>query len=329
MIDPGIPPSDRKGLLADIERTHGRLMALLDRLDEAGFVAPVTAGDWAVRDHLAHMAAMTRGVQAILRGSDPWRSIGLDPAKVAGVKDGDKRNAIVREHLLPLTPDQVRTLFDEARCDLLTTIRSLPDATLNLPYGYLDPWASGRAAYIPVVEWIWEQTHYHWLEHIGWLWTGLAERSVPLLEVAPEADPLATATEPPIALAGLALETDPEAFIRAYGRAWDTRNLAALLAAYHIPSFTYKQGQVYTHRTAKEKQRYFSALLDSYVAAGFDHSEITEMECRILNQDNAFASVHWLLYRADGSGMDDFWDSYHLGRGEGGWKIMHDTVHKA
>jgi len=116
-------------------------------------------------------------------------------------------------------------------------------------------------------------------------------------------------------------------FITNYGRAWDNYDLQTILDYYYMPCFIFKAGQVFANMTERSKYHYFQNLLSAYQQQGVVQAEIPNFEMKTLGDNSALITVEWICKRADRAVVFDFWDSYHLIRIDGRWKILDDTVH--
>jgi hypothetical protein len=116
-------------------------------------------------------------------------------------------------------------------------------------------------------------------------------------------------------------------FILQYGRAWDNYDIQTILDYYYTPCFIFKSGKVFANVTEEAKRRYFQDLLVIYRQQDYTQAIIPNFEVQALGRNSALITVEWVCKRADSSVVFDFWDSYHVIRIDGQWKILDDTVH--
>lgn len=126
---------------------HQRLDALLAAMSEAQMTQPGVAGDWSVKDHLAHLTWWGRRVITVLQG-------GADPidAMPGDEKTEDEINANVYGANRDRPLAEVRADFEATHHDMQQLIETLPDETLAAKEG----WISGNS-------------DYHYNEHIEML----------------------------------------------------------------------------------------------------------------------------------------------------------------
>ncbi|NJN19247.1 MAG: ClbS/DfsB family four-helix bundle protein [Oscillochloris sp.] len=72
-------PGGLDRLLARMEAGRTLLYAGLRDLNDAQWREPITAADWSICDHLAHVAVWMEGVEAMLNGRSRWDAMGGGP----------------------------------------------------------------------------------------------------------------------------------------------------------------------------------------------------------------------------------------------------------
>lgn len=117
-------------------------------------------------------------------------------------------------------------------------------------------------------------------------------------------------------------------FITQYGQAFDNYDLQAILNYYHTPCFVFKTGILFANLDESIKRVNFQDLLESYRQEGYANAEIHNFELISMGQHGGIVTVEWVCRRNDGTVVFDFWDSYHLIRIDGTWKILGDTVYE-
>ena len=124
-------PQNKTELLARIRAARTELENTISGLDDAALSAPGPEG-WAVKDHLAHLAAWSRKVLSNMDGITSPAALGV-PEDVYQRGDWVEINEIVR------APDKDRPAADivaeyrSAHAALLARIEALPEADLFGP----------------------------------------------------------------------------------------------------------------------------------------------------------------------------------------------------
>jgi hypothetical protein len=158
-------------LLERIGMSWEELLVLLNSLDEASMSRIDPASGWAVKDHLAHLAAWERGIAYLLKRrpraegmgitAEQWVDLTMDEINEELYRTGKDRSAA-----------GALATFREAHHELLDALTVLDDADLLRDYSAYDekePY-SGR----PIVGWIIGNTYEHYDEHLGYIRAGLA-----------------------------------------------------------------------------------------------------------------------------------------------------------
>lgn len=145
MSDESNIPALRADLARRGREAHQQLEALLAPLSDEQLTQPGVAGDWSVKDHLAHLTWWGRRVITVLSG-------GADPldALPGGEKTEDEINAMVYEANRNRSFADVRADFEATHRDMQHLIETLSDETLAQREG----WISGNS-------------DYHYNEHMG------------------------------------------------------------------------------------------------------------------------------------------------------------------
>ena len=153
-------------LLDQIQRSRAALEKTIDSLSDAQLEAREEGG-WAVKDHLAHIAAWELGIARLLRGRPRFEAMGVDEL-VRQRWELDEINERIYRQAADLTPSQALQTFNEAHEEMLAALDGLDDEDLLRPYaGYA---AQGEpqpptAGQDPVVGWIIGNTFVHYDEH--------------------------------------------------------------------------------------------------------------------------------------------------------------------
>lgn len=151
--------------VARIETSWTGLVSLVDDLGPAGLTLTGADG-WAVKDHLAHIAAWEHSLLALVEKRDRVEAMGLQ--EPAG--DTDAINRSLWELHRNQTPDEAVAYFHDTHARLMRALGKLSDADLQLPYNHYQPHAPRDAAdNRPVGDWVAGNTYEHYAEHTGWL----------------------------------------------------------------------------------------------------------------------------------------------------------------
>jgi uncharacterized damage-inducible protein DinB len=148
-----------------IEKGWNELSALVDPLGDEGLELK-GSGRWAVKDHLAHIAAWELSLLALLDGEDLRTAMG-----VPGVaEDTDSLNEAIWLAHRHETAEQARAFSRESHARLMRRLGTMTDADLRRSYNHYqpnDPRDPGDDR--PVVEWVAGDTYEHYAEHIGYI----------------------------------------------------------------------------------------------------------------------------------------------------------------
>jgi hypothetical protein len=151
--------------VARIEASWHELVALVESLGPVGLTLTGADG-WAVKDHLAHVAAWEHSLIALVEKRDRVEAMGLhEPAG-----DTDAINRSLWELHRKDTPDKALAYFRDTHARLMQAMEKLSDADLQLSYNHYQPHAPRDAADDrPVGDWVAGNTYEHYAEHAGWL----------------------------------------------------------------------------------------------------------------------------------------------------------------
>jgi len=154
-----------------IEAAWAQLVDLVNQVQDAGGLEQVGADGWAVKDHLAHIAAWEHSLLALIEGHDRSSAMGL-PDSIEGI---DNVNEAVRKLHEPDTSDEAFGYFRDSHAQLVAALGKLSDADLQKPYSHYQPGDPDEKR--PVVEWVAGNTYEHYAEHIGWINQLISESS--------------------------------------------------------------------------------------------------------------------------------------------------------
>lgn len=160
------------GVRERIDESWIDLWELVDSMGPETLTATGPDG-WAVKDHLAHVAAWEQSLLAIFEGRDRIEAMGL--GGMTG--DTDALNAAVWELHRDRSTEDAVAFFRDSHARLMVALEGLEDAGLELPYFYYQPAAKGEEnSELPVVEWVAGNTYEHYLEHIDWIKSLVSQR---------------------------------------------------------------------------------------------------------------------------------------------------------
>lgn len=148
-----------------IEKAWKELAALVDRLG-AEKLELTGNGRWAVKDHLAHIAAWELSLLGLLDGEDRLTAMGVPGA-------GDDTDAVNEAIWLAHRHDsaeQALAFSRDTHAALMHRLGAMSDADLRRSYNHYqpnDPRDPGDDR--PVVEWVAGNTYEHYAEHAGWI----------------------------------------------------------------------------------------------------------------------------------------------------------------
>lgn len=157
------------------ERVDVSWTDLSELVDSLGPEALATTGSdgWAVKDHLAHVAAWEQSLMAIFDGRDRIEAMGLKDVQ----HETDAINAAVWELHHARSSEDAIAYFRDTHARLMARLETMDDEAIELPYSHYQPSAKGEEnSELPVVEWIAGNTYEHYLEHIDWIKNLVSQR---------------------------------------------------------------------------------------------------------------------------------------------------------
>lgn len=155
-------PSSKAELLERITTERAALEKIVESATSAALTAP-GPDEWAIKDHLAHLAAWQRKALAVLEGRPPWEGLGVDEA-IWQTGDEMALNArlYARHRGQPLS--EVLATWRETNAALLATVAALPESRLRGPY-----WPGDTEDTRTLLQAIADNTYVHDDEHRGWI----------------------------------------------------------------------------------------------------------------------------------------------------------------
>jgi hypothetical protein len=167
-------PGNKAELVARIRRSRLALEETLTSLSAVQLAAHGPA-QWAIKDHLAHLAAWELGIAELLRRRPRFVAMGVAEA-VAQDKSEEEINELIYSRHAGLAPAEALETFHAAHRQLLEALDALSDEDLFRPYAFYasenedapQPEAED-APQAPVLNWIVGNTYEHFDEHNGYI----------------------------------------------------------------------------------------------------------------------------------------------------------------
>lgn len=169
-------PHTHEEMLARFEEERQRLMQTVRALSDEQLAAPSTPADWAVKDHLAHLATWALGIVALLKKENRWAAMGLDPNFVYQTESFDDINAVIYDLHKDQTLARVLTYFNDVHGQLVHILRQTPISDLYQTYSVYQPDEPGEDNGEPVIKWVINNSYSHYHEHLGWIQEMIAEK---------------------------------------------------------------------------------------------------------------------------------------------------------
>ena len=160
-------PPNKAALLALIATDWQRLEDFIAGLTPEQLTTPNRTTGWAIKDHLAHLAAWEGGIVWLLRGRPRPAGMGLDDHTFYHTNMDEVNERIYqqnREH--PHT--EVMTHFRAIHQQMLEALADLQEEDLTRPYGTYDVNGPGRDDGRPIIRWIAADTYEHYQEHLSY-----------------------------------------------------------------------------------------------------------------------------------------------------------------
>src|SRR5215211_81290 len=152
-------PQQKADLLERIHSSRAALDQTVGQLSKRQLATPGPDGGWAVKDHLAHLAAWEHKLLAMIQGQPGYVGLQVDAATYEH-SNIDELNAILHERFKVLSP--VAAIAESRRSyeQLMATVEALSEANLGAPYAPGDPDDRRR-----IIDGIVDNTYDHYDEH--------------------------------------------------------------------------------------------------------------------------------------------------------------------
>ena len=150
-------------LLERVQKSWEQLNGLISGMDEAALSRPGRE-EWAVKDHLVHVAAWENSLIALIEGRDRAAAMGLAP--------GTEENTEAINHAIWQTnretpAQEVLRYFRGTHAQLRAALAKLSTADIEKPYSHYQPGDPDEKR--PVIGWIEGNTYEHYDEHAGYI----------------------------------------------------------------------------------------------------------------------------------------------------------------
>ena len=150
-----------------VQNGWNELTAVVDRIDDKGLELKGSGqSQWAIKDHLVHVAAWELSLLALLDGEDMRTAMGVPGAS----EDLDALNEAVWLAHRHQTAERARAMSRESHARLIQRLDAMTDADLRRSYNHYqpnDPRDPGDDR--PVVEWVAGDTYEHYAEHARYI----------------------------------------------------------------------------------------------------------------------------------------------------------------
>ncbi len=148
---------------ARIEGSWHELDGLVSDLDDAALTTPGENG-WAIKDHLVHVGAWERWLQALFESGDRLAAMGAADAR----REIDDINDVVYQKHRGDSVKQARDYFHASHRDLMSVLARQDSAAFERPYSTF--FNQGEEAdEQPVLVAVAGNTYDHYTEHVQWI----------------------------------------------------------------------------------------------------------------------------------------------------------------
>ena len=159
--------SEPNSLVEQIEAEWNKLNGLVDSLGPQGLTMR-GEDEWAVKDHLIHVAAWEISLIALLQGADRVHAMGVAQHRIYSgdpheVDETDAINAAIWSAHKDKSPEEALQFFRDTHSKLMAVLNQLSDEDLERAYNHyqpIDPKASPTGDR-PVIDWVSGNTYDH------------------------------------------------------------------------------------------------------------------------------------------------------------------------
>lgn len=166
--------SEIENLRSKIDGAWKELDGLVDAMEPA--VLDTTGlDDWALKDHLTHVAAWELSLIGLIEGKNRLEAMGLTSDVD---RSTDAINAALFEMHRGKTVDEALDYFRETHAELMGLLGTMSDSDLERPYSHFQSSAAqDEGSDLPVIGWVAGNTYDHYHEHVGWIRASVAKGS--------------------------------------------------------------------------------------------------------------------------------------------------------
>jgi methylmalonyl-CoA/ethylmalonyl-CoA epimerase len=164
-------PQNLQEVIAICNTNKRKVEAFLNGLPHEITDAPSTPQNWAVRDHLSHLATWSKWMIAILRKQVAWDVINI-PSVVTDVerRNFDDINAFIYDHNKHLSHEDAYDYWQATHAELIQVLKTFTYEELGKPYGEYQPHEAHRkSAQYPLYSFLGGGVYDHYLEHLPWM----------------------------------------------------------------------------------------------------------------------------------------------------------------
>lgn len=159
-----------------VETEWKKLDALVDSLGPQGLTMR-GEDEWAIKDHLIHVAAWEISLIALLQGADRVHAMGAPQHRIYSgddpheVDETDALNAAIWSAHKDNSPEEALQFFRDTHSKLIAALNQLSDDDLERAYNHYQPTypKPSPTGDRPVIDWVSGNTYDHYAEHIGWI----------------------------------------------------------------------------------------------------------------------------------------------------------------
>ena len=126
------------------------------------------------------------------------------------------------------------------------------------------------------------------------------------------------------------LIAEMSSYYKTYADAFHARSGSQIADFYYTPCISMRgDASIHCFQSRLETEKFFQRVADTYYEEGLRRSETKNLEVIPIGGRSLLASMDWVFYRADGTLLKQWRQSYNLVRVDGRWKILLSTFHVA
>jgi hypothetical protein len=156
-------PANKEELMERIRKSREALEMLIQPLSDAQLSEAGTGGAWAVKDHLAHLAAWEQFMlKHYLQSVPQHEAMGID-ADTMKALDEDGINDVIYRRIKDRTAGEVLADYRRSYAQVLEMLEAMSFEEL------MQPLFPGESPDRPRIIWVIGNTYQHYLEHRQWI----------------------------------------------------------------------------------------------------------------------------------------------------------------